>query len=693
MLTLPLNNTDVLCEQDLPLQVPDGQKGERNIDALSPEFIQEIATNLDKFIRDQQNDIARADSSFLTLGQDMQQLYGKTTELTDKIRRSTEIISGNGETGVLSRLGRSITGALGELETRQDEVSSSLHQVAIVSKGMNDFHAMCPALENIAKFLRVIGLNICVECAQSPEASSLFMTNAEEIKDFAEEVIQINKEIRYDSEHTRDVLTASHKNIGNSLARIQSLSSSAAKIVEEAFSKIQQLMNLSLAAMDQATGHSGKISGQVGEIVIGIQFHDNMSQRIEHIHTALQEASFRCTAEEQNSTDTEKMAEVHAITAIQAGQIREVIAGIEDVFQVNRQAFAEIGNEVSGLAEVLVSLTSGNNEPHSSFKTKQQKDSFATLQSALLELRQLLDYGTEQIGLIQEANTEASDTAVRLEKHIGLLRSISDDTHIKAINTIILANHLGPEGRTIEILAKEIKEIASQSNTFVVDVEKVYQLLSQSITALQTQGGDETAPADSHSALLNSNIQETTSAYHSFEDDSAAALLYADELGKEITQISDNLEFLPTLAATLKDNLTKLDELTQQLSPWAGQMSAEAKAQAAMLAERYTMDEERLIHQQVFDKTEESDTEDIELFGEDSDEMGIELFDQDSESEEIELFDQVSESGDFEMFDEVQVDIEAEEEEATTKKSVQSPAAQTKNNSKDEDLGENFELF
>lgn len=702
MLTLPLNNNRALNEQDIHFGIQnDGQITGTSADPLSADFRQGIVSTLNGFIRNQQNDIAHADSSFLALGHDMQQLYAKTTELTDKIRRSTEIISGNGDNSVLSRLGLSITDSLAELETRQGEVSSSLQQVASVGKGMNDFHSMCPTLQNIAKFLRVIGLNICVECAQSLEASSLFMTNAEEIKDFAEEVIQINREILYDSEHTRNVLATSHKNISNSLNKIQANSSDAAKIVEESFLKIQQLMNLSLASMDQATSHSDQISKQVGEIVIGMQFHDNMSQRIEHINTALQEASSRCNAEDQNDTDIERMAEVHAITVLQAGQIREVIAGIEDVFQSNRQAFTEIGNEVSGLAEILISLTSNNDKPHTTFKPKPQKDSFSTLHSALMKLSQLLDYGNEQIGLIQEANTEASDTAARLETHIGLLRSISDNTHIKALNTIILANHLGPEGRTIEILAQEIKTIARQSNTFVVDVEQVYQTLTQTITSLQTSPDmDETIQADNSSALLHSNIQETTSAYRSFEDDSAAALRYADDLEKEISQISDSLEFLPTLATTLKENLTQLDDLSEQLSPWAGKMSKEAKEKAAIVAERYTMAEERIIHQQVFDTKEETATEDIELFGDDSDEMdiemfgdepddtGIEMFDQESDSDDFELFEQPSESGDFEMFTEEPEDMVKKDTKTTAKKSVQS-----KNISKAEDLGENFELF
>jgi hypothetical protein len=709
MLNLALQNPIDMDEKDMSLQHFPEQEGDEATRNLSTEFMQEISMTLDKFINDQKKDIARTDSSFLTLGQDMQVLYGKTTELTGKIHGSATIISGNEEEGVLSRLGQSITGALAELKTRQDEVNSNLQQVAMVSKGMNDFHAMCPTLEQIAKFLRIIGLNICVECAQSPEASSLFMTNAEEIKNFAEDVIQINKDIRDDSQQTRDVLVSLHKNISTSLTRIQNLSSNAAQIVEEAFFKIQQLMDLSLAAMDQASTHSGKISGQVGEIVMAIQFHDNMSQRIEHIHTALHEASYRCSAEDKSKSDTddmvERLAEVHAITVIQAGQIKEVIGGIEDVFQSNRQAFAEIGNEVAGLAEILISLTAGGEQPQASFKGKQQEDSFTTLQSALHELRQLLDYGTEQMGLIQEANTEASDTAVRLENHIDLLRRISDDTHIKALNSIILAHHLGPSGRTIEILAKEIKEIAIQSNCFVTDVEKVYQVVSKAITTLQISSGEKTAPADTHSVLLHTNIQDTTTAYHNFVNDSRAALEFAHDLDTEITQISDGLDFLPTLAEVLRDNLTILDRLTEQLSPWAGQMSAEARAEAARMADRYTMDEERVIHQQVFGETEDSGSKDIEMFGDDSDDMDIEMFGDDSDDMDIEMFDQDPEPSDFEMFEEESAPLQeegldqelgnndAEEEKSSRKKSSPPHAAQTKNVTVDEALGDNFELF
>ena len=632
--------------------------------SLSTDFVQEIANGLSTFISSQERALEDAESRFLQLGQEMQALYAETSGLTQQIRDSAELIGGSGDDSVLSRLGRSVSGSLTTLEDCQKDVGVCLQQVEAVGGRFNEFHHMCPVLEKIAMFLRVIGLNLCIECSQSREATELFMANAHEIKKFAENVIEITEKIREDSQKARINLISMYGEIAIGQKQMQNLADTATRIVQEAFQKIEDLMNISLNAMEQAGLRSQTISQEIGEIVMGIQFHDNMSQRIEHIHETLSEVAGHCEtdnfAAEPEEKKTERIADARTIIVLQSGQIREIISEIEEVYQQHRGAFSEIGNEVEGLAGMLVSLTSREvQDSHSSPNPVKKEDPFATLQLAIFELKQLLGHGSEQFMQIQKVGMDTSATASRLLNHIDQVRVISHKTHIQSLNSIIKANQLGEKGRTIEVLANEIKTLSSQSDIFVADVEKIHDFISKAIVTLQVQTVEDTSGSRFNTTSLDREIEESTKAYDQFVANSTTTLQNAGALDDKISQISSGLDFLPVLAQALRENLRQLDELVERLTPWTGEMSDELKTEASRLAERYTMAKERIVHQQLFADSEDENVndsmDDLEMFDsfesnavpdnskiieDDSDLDGLELFveDDDDNLDNFEIF-------------------------------------------------------
>ncbi|MEN8258114.1 MAG: hypothetical protein ABFS09_09675 [Thermodesulfobacteriota bacterium] len=646
---------------------------------ISADFQQQVANSLQEFISSQEKALAAADSKFLALGQDMQNLYSDTSALALKIRESAGLIAGDEDESVLTRLGLSIRDSLTTLETCQDDVGANLQHIDNLSKQLHDFYRMCPVLERIAHYLRIIGLNMCVECSQSPEATKLFMVNAHEIKKFAENVVEITGMLQDDSSTARKDLLTVHGHISQGLTELQDLAHSASQIIREAFQKIEELIQLALAAMEQASGRSQVIASQVGDIVVAIQFHDSMNQRLEHVHDSLHDAVRRCLAESEGSASEQKkperMADLRALITLQAGQIREIISGIEEVFGQNRNAFAEIGKEVAGLAAILVSLATDRDQGLSS-PSEVPADSFAALQSALHQLGPLLNQGRDQVVQMEDTGSQATETAGRLLRHIDQVRAIRHETLIKSLNSIVKACRLGQKGRAIAVLAEEMKKLSDQSGDFVVDVEKIHTRIGQAISKLQVQ--DQEKLAEDHTGpSLDRDIKETSQAYELFARGSATALQQARELEEVIAQISTDLDFLPTLARELSKNLGQLEELAERLSPWASELSSEAKAEAAKLATRYTMDQERLVHQQVVG----ADNTSFEIAAEKSPQA----------EGEIPAGDELD---DFELFADDNDDLDGGEE-ATMSAAAPSdtPPGPPEERKDDDDFGDNIELF
>lgn len=592
------------------------------LSAVPKDPVDDIATSLSSFVLTQENAISSVEPKFLKLGQELQSLYGEASSLTQQTCETVVHLGGEGEESVLGRLGSIVTDSLTQLEHGHVNVEANLQQLDKIIDLLADFHKKCTDLEKIAQFLRVVGLNICIECSQSREAEEMFMVNAQEIKKFSENVIEITNSIRDDSENARVSLVASHKEVSASLHKLHQLADSAKDVVQEAYQKIKNIMGLSFDAMKEAENHSKEISQRVGEIVVGIQFHDNMSQRIEHINIAIQEAVstsevVKSSAESKNSKD-EQRADIHKIVLLQANQLKEIISGIDKVYQQNSQAFNDIGNEVDKLAGSLMPLSSGESCALSSNNEKNNHP-FASLQSALQQLSKILIEGEKLVVLIQGVAQHSSDTAARLLEHMNKVWAISHETHLQSLNSIVKACHLGNKGKTIAVLAVEIKSLSDQAEAFVVDVGKIHKSISSHIEGLRTTPLEEDEHTKNNTVSLEEGVAEITSAYEKFCSDSTATIQNAEVLKQGIVHTGDNLKFLPELGQQLTENLRQLEDVEEHLRPRGEQFKSNQMSESDMLSARYTMETERLVHQQLITGSEEPGQDKIDIFENDID--------------------------------------------------------------------------
>ncbi|MBW1697256.1 MAG: hypothetical protein JRH18_03045 [Deltaproteobacteria bacterium] len=359
--------------------------------------------------------------------------------------------------------------------------------------------------------------------------------------------------------------------------------------------------------MQSAVGHSQEISRQVGEVVVSIQFHDSMNQRIQHIIKALQDLE-QLLGEEGSGFDNkkrkrERTGSAYSILRLQAAQLKQVIDEIDEVYQKSSEAFDRIRQEASRLALSLKAF--GSEDKQACGKVHGQgEDSFVALITTLKCIQKLLhevlNGGQQMIDGILNMSAKVSASTDRLMNQAGNLLGISFDTKIIALNAIVKAMHLWGSGRPIFVLAQEVARLSDQSNLIVRRVEEVLEPISLAVRQLRQQTEEQQKRLHSVSEVrqsLNTGIDGICSAYMKFKQDSEQVFKRAELLDSAIAGIRDELEFLPVLAGELSKRLLELEQMEDALG-----VKREAggygrlKGGMKQLAGRYTMKKEREVH-------------------------------------------------------------------------------------------------
>lgn len=438
-------------------------------------------------------------------------------------------------------------------------------------------------------FLRVVGLNIGVESSRSAQFVDMFTVVSHETLHLSEKIIKIGENIREDAEATRNSQMAVHDKISDALSQLRKVADGAQEAVKNSGREIEQLMRFSLEVLEQAGAHTQEVSHQIGEIVAGIQIHDSMSQRISHIINALYDVEQFCAEKPSDHKDTKKFCDAYTIVGIQCAQLKQTISDIEKVYDKSLRAFGKIHEEVGRLIHSLSGFGLSGSDNGSSLE-------FEVLQSALLDLHQLLSQGTGLVEGIHATALEASETTARLSGYIEHVREISFETHLVALNAIVKALHLGEGGRTLEVLAGEVKSLSDQSNLFATRVAEILESVSASVQAMGTCYIGE-ARGTENNGSLDMGIQDITRAYEQYRTDSSALFQRAETLNDAITKIISTLDFLPALAEELRGQLRQLEDFARMIEHRVGEDFEKLSSETKKLAKRYTMRQERGIHE------------------------------------------------------------------------------------------------
>jgi methyl-accepting chemotaxis protein len=600
-----------------PIDVGDNRRSTGS--GISNSF-SEIPNCLSDLARSLEDACKNIEPDFIQIGEALQTIYGDANDLKEKTLQSVGLIGTDSNEGILVKVKDLVKGSLLEIKNCDEGLSKNLKHISAIIEHLEGLYDSCAKFLKTVRFLTVLGLNIRIESSRSEETLDMFSVVTDEIKEVSEKISGITQVIRYDSKAERACLASVHGEISAGLNQLGWLAKDAEKAVKSAVREIEQIAKLSSTALELGIARSREISSSVSDVVVEIQFHDSMSQRIKHIADALCDVKRMfteqtSTASETNNTTEEKWGSVHSILRLQIAQLKQITSEVDEVYEKSTGAFEKLMSEVDLLSKSLSVLASDNIKNRTD-QIKYTQDPLAVLQSSLKHLHGILGQGRSLFERMEKAADRASGTANRLSAQAKQVQEISSDTHILSLNAILKAIHLGHKGKTLQVLAQEMTNLSNQSDMFVSTVGELLGSITTLSQGLQSRASSKTEGEQFKKTAgfsIDSGIQDITDAYERFTAESAQVFKRSEALSNAISQTRTYLDFLPKLAVTLKGHLKQLQEIRQTTISRTEQDLSNFPDEVGEIVERYTMQQEREIHEEFFEMKSDAGTKSYEI--------------------------------------------------------------------------------
>lgn len=546
------------------------------------------------------------DPLFIQTGRDLREVARETSALTEAIQRAARLVGGSGdEQGPLARSGLVVQDVLTRLTRDRQEIEQDLQQIRDLITQISDCRRINDAIDRISTSFRAVRINIRIQCSAQLISDDIFKDVTDDIDSLSRTLTQITKQIKNDLSAAVKKLVTLERTVSTNLLAAERVSASARGVVTRAYGDIKQLFAGTQSMIREASGRSEVITGKVDEIVVSIQFHDSLSQRANHILHAFADITRLCTPGE-SSIGPETLGSAFLIMDLQHRHLTHINDEISTVHSRIRGAFSLIGEEVKGLNSILL-----DNQFKAVGPEQFLRSLYNSLQKALLQLCQLVSEGA---GMIEQINSAAADTrqvAGRLMEIMQDVLEMREETRLQAVNTIIMASNLGQRGRTIQVLAKEISALSEQTSELVSDVEVLQLAVNQKVEKLCQ--GWEMSVSGSGKRELDDEINRIDGSYREVEEGFAALSVQIDTSCGHIETVYGSLRFIQHLREGLQAVTARVEQARDTLLPWQDLASSES-AEMNQLIQRYTMEQERLIH--MFDraKTEQDPQGEADIF-------------------------------------------------------------------------------
>jgi len=573
-------------------------KVRRNEISLLPE----LQARLDDFLAAHRQLPGRVEPDFIRLGHVLQGVYAEA-EAGSRRTRETIGLLGIGQAGqgqeynAVDELRRLSADSLRELSERRREIADNLDVITMICQRLGKLREQGETLRKLGLYLGVVGLNIGVESTRSAAILELFAGIAPELRQVARQIHLVAEEISDDCRREQRDQQLIGRSTVVDLNQLASLVREAEKAVADTLDQIGTITGQALSALAEAERHGSEIAAQLGRVVMGVQLHDSMSQRIAHIVEALEivRADFQGLAHEQDSLlRRQKMAVAKQIVELQGEQLGWIIKETVKAREESSRAFLVIDDQVRLLAQSLdLSRQSTAEEPA---KGKKGDTTLGRLCSALEHLEGLVAQSDAMIERLNAGARRTVEMTGRLAKHMKNIEKIRQDVHLKALNTIVKASHLGEEGRSMEVLAQETKKLSDLAHEFVGEVGGLHRDIGDSVRRLRMH--DETGLAAS--GPQGRSLREISQTLELFNSRAATVGKQAKVVGNGLEEAGECLTFLDRLIADLENDRQQLVAIKQLIDPFVSEVAVGFAGETAIqLGSLYTMEKEREMHQAI----------------------------------------------------------------------------------------------
>jgi len=243
----------------------------------------------------------------------------------------------------------------------------------------------------------------------------------------------------------------------------------------------------------------------------------------------------------------------------QQGEIAQNIA-IDTKHNVQSQ-FQEIESVVTAMNEMSATALE---VARASEQSAQQADeinglvvsSESSLSSAMTQVKTM----SEEIKEANQAVEKVASRSKDITQILDVIRTISEQTNLLALNAAIEAARAGEHGRGFAVVADEVRALASKTRSSTDDISKL-------IDSLLHEVGNASTVIEKGVVRAQDAVDETSVAFDALH----SVVVKVDEITNQITHIATAAEEQSLVTEEINRNLTLISDAASQLSDLSSQ--------------------------------------------------------------------------------------------------------------------------
>ncbi len=536
---------------------------------------------------------------FLRIGSRMQEIYQQSHILAQTAQRLVETASGQRLQSLIERLREillEMARYLNQAQTRGGYSSTTLSSVGGLLKQVAD---PLSGVRRMCKHLYILEVSIKIESAYLGEMGSEFTTLAMDIK-------KLSQQIKEKVNAIQDLRGALAANIGHHRNKIEA--ARAVQETETALTRQNSTKSLGdLEAVNDRFSQLGAVissisaenTGNISTIVQSMQFHDIFRQQVEHVVEAVEALLPSLTAPPPDSPDDDLdqgqvISKVGDVCELQQAQLQfasaelyaAVVAIVGNLRSIGEKQHQMAGAIYQQTGEIDVAGTSFINE------VSLQMNALATL------LDSCAFSNSEITGIMQEV----SGTVGQITGFVADIDEIGHDIIQIALNARIKAATTGRNGASLSVLAEEIGQMSTEAVQRTDLITATLAEIDSTTDALSVETKDGDRILSSQLAVLKTELAKILAILDEMGDELLTTLA---EVKKQVTALTGEIESLANGIDIHEQTKAMADEVLQDLKKifiharTLHPASAAFKEDLRLMAQRYTMESERRIHESI----------------------------------------------------------------------------------------------
>lgn len=520
--------------------------------------------------------VTSSEDDFMNLGMNLQEVQLMSSAQRQKISAIMGMFKSSQNEGLMPQIMACVEDSRVELKDAEQSALTLCDNLAATLGVMAKIDKISEKLERSGMLLHVIGINTGIECSRTSQIESSFKVVASDTINLAEQIHKATNILLDRSSHVQKEQKRTHKEALHSIADLNAYTDSSNTATEVALQKVKELVDYSIAMVDKAEQMSVNITSAISQVVIGIQFHDNLRQRIEHVNDSLLENL------DLSTTDEERTCENYLTLELQQAQLRSLVDELEELFVKQSGNLDEIVKDISSLETNLALM--GNEQGG------QQDDAFAVLLQGIGSLEEVSGK-SRVIGVaISESFSREGQLVEQMQTAIKTTFAIANHVKINALNAIIKAAKFGPAGMALEVLAQGMVDVSKQTRTLVNDFNSL-------LDRLQELSHDQSEHHEHSQQSEQVKSEELQAIFTRVRADLKNSQADCHNLTENLAVQIKDLIFIQKLKKVIAAQAEELDRYLHTVHPPDQQQLEQLrKSFGAHLAARYTMEEERVVH-------------------------------------------------------------------------------------------------